>query len=307
MKEVCIVPTFSRSDMLWVCLEAIRAAEPNIDLHCFPDRGTDESKVCEQFDAIHHLTIQHSYSGNSFNMLGALKWAHGQKYDRVFVVEDDAIVDSTFFSWCRENLDKRPDVFAACGWQYSPDAKVSDGPDLLMPWYLSVCACLPRKSVASIIQHARPEYYSDMGGYLDRTYPNSYRRGSQHFEQDGLALRVCESESKRCVWPRRPRATHVGFTGYHMGEHSLEGTLEERVAVLKLALKSPAILKDLMSGGPAPDMDACMTCGTQLLTKNKNVRVVCCACFHRDHPSLPVTTTDSYYLRPLALEPALLI
>lgn len=296
-RELIIVPTHQRSDMLYVCLEAIRAAEPDIPLHVFPDRGTDETAITDQFNAIHHLTLQHSYHGNSFNVLEALKWAHSQNPDTVFIIEDDAIVDTSFFHWCRHALTTL-DTFAACGWKYSPDAlPPSDGPDLLMPWYLSVASAIPFRSLYGIIQHARPEYYGNMRAYLDSRYPSSHRRGSMHYEQDGLTLRVCEAESKRCAWPRRPRATHVGWRGYHMPQgKELDGTLEDRVAVIKLLMKNPAMLKTMLNGGIPPEISYCKDCRTPLLSTNKSAQCVCVGCFHRVHPDLPRTSSSHYYL-----------
>ena len=296
MNEVVLLPTFQRPELLYCCLEAIRAAEPTISVHVFPDRGTNEREICEKFGAAHHLTLQHSYHGNTFNMLEALKWAYGQRYETVYVIEDDAIIDPSFFDWSRQALTNYPDAFAACGWRYSPDAKVGDGPDMLLGWYLSVAAALPRRSVGGIVAHARPEYYGDMKGYLDRTYPASARKGSQHYEQDGAALRVAESEGKRCVWPRRPRAIHAGWRGYHMPDgRELDGTLEERVAVVKLAIENPAVLGKMMEGGQLPLIDRCTGCRKPLLTENVNAVVTCKECFHRAHPTLAVTTSSHYY------------
>jgi len=298
MREVVILPTYDRSEFLYCCIEAIRAAEPTIPIHVFPDRGTDESAVTCQFDVTEHKTLQHSYHGNSFNMMEALKWAYQSpsRYDRVFIVEDDAIICGSFFKWSREALDRYPESFAACGWKYSPDAVISDGPDLRIPWYLSVCAAVPRSSLFSVVQHARLDYYSDMKGYLDRTYTNSHRRGSMHYEQDGLILRVMESESKRAVWPRRPRATHCGWRGYHMSKERAAGSLEERIALVKLALKNPALLSRLMGGAKIPEFRHCEQCNKPLAAEDKESRIVCVDCFHKDR-AVPVTSTDHYYLR----------
>jgi hypothetical protein len=299
MKEVVIVPTYDRSEFLYCCLEAIRAVESTIPIHVFPDRGTDESAVTSQFPGVtEHKTLQHSYHGNSFNMLEALKWAYQQneRWDRVYVIEDDAIINGTFFSWSRQALVMWPDSFAACAWQYSPDALVSDGPDLRIPWYLSVCTALPRSSIFSVVQHARIDYYGDMKGYLDRTYPASHRRGSMHYEQDGLILRVMESESKRAVWPRRPRATHCGFRGYHMSTEKATGSLEERIAIIKLALKNPQLLTRLMSGGRVPEFRHCEQCDKPLAADDKVSRIICVPCFHATRPSLPVTSSSHYYI-----------
>jgi hypothetical protein len=300
VREIVIIPTYKRSDMLYVCLESIRATEPTIQIDVFPDRGTDEVAICNRFNAVHHLTWQHSYHGNSANMLEALNWAYKQKPDNVFVIEDDAIVDPSFFSWCRFALADKT-IFAACGWTYSPDAMPpSDGPDIKIPWYLSVATAIPFRSLYGIVQHARPEYYGNMRAYLDKAYPASHRRGSMHYEQDGLTLRVCESESKMCAWPRRPRATHVGWRGYHMPEgKELKGSLEDRVKIIKLLMKNPAMLKTMLNGGIPPEIMYCANCKTPLLSTNSEAMVICVACFHALHPEKPRTSFSHYYLPAL--------
>lgn len=298
MKELVLIPTFQRTEFLYCALEAIRATEDDIPIHVFPDRGTNETEVCEKFGAIHHLGISHTYHGNSFVMLSALQWAATQSVGIVYVVEDDAIISPDFFQWCRAALIAKPLAFAACGWRYSPDAIISDGPDLLIPWYLSVCAAIPHGSLHQIVQHARPEYYSAMGSYLDSRYPNSAYRGSQHWEQDGLCLRVMESQSKRCVWPRRPRATHIGFHGYHQPNgQRLSGTLEDRVAVVRLAATHPEILAAMMAGGSPPRIAPCSVCGRPLPVTSAFDRCpVCIRCYHDARPGLAVTATSHYYL-----------
>lgn len=291
-----MVPTYKRPEFLAVCLEAILTAEPTMAIHVFPDRGTNELEVCKQYAAVHHLTIQHAYHGNTFNMLMALKWAYDFGAQRVFVIEDDAIVEPSFFQWCRTALESKPDSFAACGWQFSPDQVVSEGPDISIPWYLSVCSCLPRKSLSQIVHHAVPEYFSDMGGYADKAFPTSFRKGTKHYEQDGLILRICESQAKSCVWPRKPKATHIGWRGYHMPEGKEPvGALEDRVELVKLAVKEPALLKRLMEGAEVPDMAHCEMCNKPLLSENKEARTICADCFHASRPSLAITSSF-YYL-----------
>lgn len=233
-------------------------------------------------------------------MLEALKWAHQQRCDIVYVIEDDSIIGTDFFSWCRDAL-KNKATFAACAWQYSPDAlPPNDGPNILIPWYLSVASAIPSWSLGNIVQHARPEYYGNMQKYLDSRYPSSHRRGIMHHEQDGLILRVMESESKVCAWPRRPRATHVGWRGYHMPQgKELEGTLESRVAIIKLLLKNPAMLRGMLNGGIPPEVQYCETCAMPLLSTNKGARLSCLECFHKANPKLPRTSLSHYYLKAI--------
>jgi hypothetical protein len=301
--RLVLIPTFQRSDLLFCALEAIRAADPSAEIHVFPDKGTSEKEVCQKFNAIEHLVLAHQTHGNSYNMLEALKWASTKGHPRVYIIEDDAIIDPTFFSWADAALDRQEDdIFAACGWRPSPDMKEGKEtePDYRMSWYLSVCAALPISSVRSIVQHARTEYYNDLAGYCDRMFPQSCYRGTGHYEQDGLILRICNQQSKRCVWPRKPRATHAGFTGYHMPGKRLSGSLEERVQIIKLALKNPSLLNLLMSGGAPPDLSPCSICQTPLLSTDKRAVVTCSACFHRmsDRPKVSDTV---YYTKPTEL------
>ncbi len=297
MRECVIIPTFQRSDLLYLCLESIRASQPHIPIDVFPDRGTDERSLCNKFNAIHHYTWDHRYHGNSANMLEALKWAFHQRYDRVYVIEDDALVDQTFFPWCRAALDRVP-AFAACGWQYSPNAVKGDGADLQLAWYLSVASCLPLSSLATIVPHANLDYYRDMQGYCDRTFVSSAYRGSAHHEQDGLVMRVCEAQRKRCVWPRRPRALHCGWYGYHQGDARLDGTLEERVEILRLAVRNPEILRGMMNGAALPTIGKCVTCSLPLAVERVDDPVMCAECFERRYPTRAIGV-GQYYVRTI--------
>lgn len=302
MREIVLVPTWKRRDMLYCCLEAIRAAEPDIKIEVFPDRGTEETDLCQWFKATEHKTIPHTLHGNTYNVMEALKWAYKHHAELVYVIEDDAIVDPSFFFWCHQALAEHPGIFAACGWRYSPDAlPPCEGPDVIIPWYLSVASAIPKRSLYGIVQHARADYYSDMQGYLDCIYPQSPRKGSMHYEQDGLVLRVCEAEGKSCAWPRRPRVTHIGWAGYHMPEgEELKGTLEERVAIIKLLLKDPAMLRSMLNGGIPPEIRICEVCQKPLLCpETPHGHRICVECFHEEYPALPRTAFSHYYRKQL--------
>lgn len=303
MRECVVVPTYKRSAFLFVCLEAIRAAEPTIDIHVYPDRGTEEFGVCSKFEAIQHIVPSHDYHGNSFNMLEALKDAYQMGYERVFVVEDDCIVDPSFFSWARNALDNpKPWMgapFAASGWEYSPNRIDEDGPDLLLNWYLSVCSAIPRRSLEKIIQHATPAYYSNMGRYCDETFPLDPQVNSLHTEQDGLVLKIANAAGERFAWPRRPRAVHIGWHGYHMPHGKVpQGELAKQVMVVKIALANPEIMRQLMTGGAPPEVEGCRSCGRLLVSTNKKAALECVACFHQKHPNTPRAANSHYYVRP---------
>lgn len=305
IREAVFVPTYKRSAFLYCCLEAIRAAEPTIEIYVAPDRGLDESEVCASFDAQQLETHDHPYHGNSYNMLEGLKTLYALGYDRVFVVEDDCIIDPTFFDWARNALDNpkpwNPDPFAASGWEFSPDAPKEDGPDVICDWYLSVCSAIPRKSLEKIIEHAKPEYYRDMKGYQAANFDKiRFLQGGIHYEQDGLILGIACQNGQRITWPRRPRAQHIGWHGYHMLHGKVpQGDLSKQVAVVKMAIANPDIMRNLMNGGEPPEAVGCMGCGKNLVTTNSKAETICVSCFHKTHPELPQTTQSHYYVKSL--------
>lgn len=301
MRECVVIPTYKRDALLYVCLERIRAAEPNIEIHVFPDKGTTAWWVYPEFGAFLHEVPEHEYHGNSYNMIEAIKWTHEHGYDKAFIIEDDCMVDPTFFAWARKALDQpKPWMgkpFAACGWIYSPDAPNEDGPDVLCNWYLSVCCCLPSESLALIAKHATPEYYANMQRYCDQTFPRDYNKGSQHFEQDGLILRVANDAGLRMAWPRRARGKHIGWHGYHMPHGKQpQGELMEQVAVVHLALENDDVLRSLMSGAEPPKVDHCRDCAKVLVSTYKKATLVCVGCFHKQYPSAPRVAESHYYL-----------
>jgi hypothetical protein len=301
-REVVFVPTYHRSAFLWCCLEAIRKAEPDIQIIVQPDRGTEELEVCNRFRAEQRFVTKHTYHGNSFNMMEGLRYCCEAGYDRVFVVEDDCIVDPTFFGWARNALDNpKPWMgapFAASGWMYSPDMPDEEGPDVLLNWYLSVCSAIPRRSLERITVHAQHNYYVNMKKYVDETFPRDPQVGTMHYEQDGLILRIANSAGERFAWPRKPRALHLGWTGYHMPHGKMpQAELRKQVLVVKMAIENPEILRQLMAGSEPPAVGECRSCGRALVSTNKKAAMVCVGCFHKQNPNAPIAAKSHYYIK----------
>jgi hypothetical protein len=305
MRECVLVPTFQRQPFLYVCLEAIRKVEPKIEIHVFPDRGTvaENREACEPFGVTIHKVKDHQYHGNSYNMVEALKWAYKAGYDRVFVVEDDCIVDGTFFEWSRNALDNPKEwmgaPFAACGWVYSPSMPQEEGPDLLLNWYLSVCACIPRRSLELIAKHANANYYKNMKKYCDKTFPHDPTVGTLHFEQDGLIVKVANEVGQRCTWPRTARGKHIGWVGYHMTSGKMpQGELKKQVLVVKMALENPDLMQSLMAGNLIPETVECRDCSKLLVSVDNEAALVCAPCFHLKHPDAPRAASGYYCVKP---------
>jgi hypothetical protein len=128
-----------------------------------------------------------------------------------------------------------PGIFASCGWVCNLHAPIE--PDLaLVPWIYTPQFSIKRNKLALVAKHANHDYYSDMRGYVLRTFPNSilHNRGAQantaFFEQDAI-LQYCLMEDKSQVaWRGTALVDHVGVSGYNRPSGLVfEGTLDERV------------------------------------------------------------------------------
>ena len=301
-----MIPTFHRPAFLYLCLEAIRRAEPKIDIWVFPDHRTEDevADACKPFSVTIGKTERHSSHGNSRNVMEAIRQARNGSCGVLYHIEDDAIVHPDFFEWARQALLRKPEAFAACGWECPPLKAQASGPDVMMPWYLSVASAIPRASLEEIAKHAVPEYYADLKGYADRTFPGPYV-GSNHWEQDGLILRLAMAKGARFLWPRIRRVEHIGWHGYHMKGAAPEGTLAEQIAVTRLVMNNPVLLKRVMNGEPPPSgrHRFCRECGEAFLTNEKAgdyppPLIACSPCFHKSHPELPITGAAFYYFKP---------
>jgi hypothetical protein len=216
VREVVLVPTYHREELLFCCLKRLRSYDGDIPIHVFPDRGTGDPLVhtiCDGFDAHMHLVPDNDWYGNTANTMNAYLWAFNAGYDRVFYVESDVMVHADFFSWHREQQETFPNIFASMAWIFNREAPISD--DLMFqPWIYSVGLCFSRDKLALIAQHATPKYYGDMPGYIERrfkTSPLTDRFAVMHWEQDGLLQRILDEDRSQTVSSGIAKCSHVGF------------------------------------------------------------------------------------------------
>ena len=229
MRDIVIITSYNRPDYLRLCLDYLSRAAgiENKEIRICIDRG--RSLLREFYEVINDfrpalnistvIRPEHSYHGNSFNTLEAYKEAHASAAEFVYLVEDDVLVQPDFFTWheavqglcdclcsiayrCNRNSEARRDIS-------DPTAYFVTARD-----FASVGVCWRRERLEPVIQHARPEYYADLGNYINRTFPNN-RFGDCFTEQDGLIMRVMGVTNAFTVWPYVPRCYHVGFAGYN--------------------------------------------------------------------------------------------
>jgi hypothetical protein len=228
MREIVLVPTYKRPEHLFCCLKRIREAEPDIPIAIFPDRGSlfdkDFTEAVEPFLVKSDITRaiyvgDHSYHGNSYNVMEAFRWTASIGFDRIYYVEDDVMIHPDFFKWHREQHDERDDIFASMAWVFNRYAPLIDDV-MYVPWYYAIGVCFNWNKLKLIAQHACPKYYEDMQGYIERAFPKSNLNspfGIQHFEQDGLIQRVLDADKGQTATPGITKCSHLGFFGYNRG------------------------------------------------------------------------------------------
>ena len=242
MQDFVIIPTYDRPEMLWLCLEhlthtpqapssSILQCRIYVDAHIGqpPPPKAEIEAVIEKFPRLSFQMVYrtpHPYHGNSYNVLMAFKDAAEMDVEYVYLLEDDVIVDTDFFSWHHVvHLDQK------LGCSIAVQDPEHGG-------YASLGVCFKRKTLQLIAPHCRPAYFQNMRSYCRQHFPPS----PFDCEQDGLWSRVLQGH--RILWAPVPYAQHVGWYGYHRRKSIRPfGSLEQRYLQVKLALSSTAHLR----------------------------------------------------------------
>jgi len=238
MQDVVVLPTFDRPEFLWLCLDHIAACAEHKELdirvhvdahHHHQPPMSDILEVLEHFPQLHtslHVRRTHDYAGNSYNLLMGYKDAYESGSTLVFLIEDDVMVKSNFFTWHR--------LVQAERWPV-----VSIGaPRPAHGVYASIGVCFSRSLLSLLLPHCQHAYFSDMREYCQREF------GKSPFdcEQDGLIARVLMGNT--VIWADEPVCQHVGWYGYHrMHSQRPTGGLEKRYATIKHVLSNPSVLR----------------------------------------------------------------
>lgn len=234
MKEVVLVPTFQRDELLYVCLEHIREAHPSIAVVVFADRGWGSAELtatCQRFGARLINREMHGAYGNTLNVIEAYKWAFIREYERIYLVEDDVMVGKDFFSW-HINVHADPTIFCSCAW-------VLDSWERKKLWFASIGVCFMRAKLAQVVAHAKPEYYFNLQEYVRANFPISkIASNCGDYEQDGLILRLMELDKSKASWPQNPKCRHLGWWGYNRQTGvAPTGTFEERIEAVRRVMR----------------------------------------------------------------------
>jgi hypothetical protein len=231
-RDILIIPTYSRPEMLWACLEHVAkcAEAQDLDIRIAVDAHLGQPmpplhEISEVVGLFPQLSLKlqvrgaHPYHGNSYNVMESYKDAADQRPLFCFMLEDDVMPEPDFFAW--HYRAQRNKVFCSVGVQNTRSGAVVSASD-----YASLGVCFPYDSLKLVAAHARHEYYSDMRGYCVRTFGPEFAK--EDVEQDGLILRIMGAHNGLSVWPMETKARHIGWYGYHRPGNRPKGTLQQR-------------------------------------------------------------------------------
>lgn len=231
MRDLVIIPTFSRPEMLQHCLEHLMAV-PEIgdyDRAVFVDNHTMRPPPWEEIkqvmvrfpDVVVVARPPNPYRGNSCNVMTAYQQVREEGRERVFLVEDDVMVSPDFFRWHLETQREKP--FCSIGVSRPGVTRTTE-------MYASLGVCFSRESLGLIVPHAVPEYFRNMNQYCGKHFRGGPNVGT---EQDGLILRIMKQAKGLAIFADPPVARHIGWYGYNRGLHARpKGGLQERYAAV---------------------------------------------------------------------------
>lgn len=230
MKEVVVMPTCKRPEMLALALRAIDQADnPPNDIRIFCDTDTNVQEVEYVRDTyLPHAMIFHagqhpSLPSGMWNILNSMKQGYETGADLIYHVEEDVLVKPDFFEWHR-SMDY-PDLMATCG------RIMERFPNYLQ--YTNPGACLRRAGLGLVVEHITDDLFRNHEQYMDRFGP---MEESSKLD-DGLIRRVARQHGLRVMYPWKPKCAHIGFRGYRRYDiFQNNGNIVERIAGLERML-----------------------------------------------------------------------
>jgi hypothetical protein len=260
MRDVVIVPTYNRPELLWLCLEYIVDAHPSEDTEVWvcEDLHTDKPKgftvEIEMLATLRYFegrfakfrykaVTPHTTYGNSHNLLSALHEASLCDTRLVYIIEDDALITKDFFTWNEQVYEKFKPWVACAGrlnrslnfesnGRYAMDETIKDinACTRVKGAYMSWATCFPRETLDQLF-------------CAECIQAQTFGPG---IEQDILIQDVMRRYGVSSLWPFVPRAFHLGYYSYHRtGGIVPQGTLEQRVTALRSVVTKQNKLREV--------------------------------------------------------------
>jgi hypothetical protein len=242
--DLLIVTSFNRPEMLFLCLEHLRAC-PELDecvVEIWIDRAANGDVDADVRDVA--ASLIHPAKKVMIPMPCALDqvkpnyvapYALARAYYRsrcryVILVEDDIMVSPDFIRYHRTAQELGQD-FCVLGYTASGDrgnASTVHRSMCFSPWGVS----WKRQSLGRFVEHFTSEYFRDIHSYVERAFLGT---GREDAGWDGLVHRVVRRDRLTAIVPSRSRCFHAGIYGKNRRADSRlrPGTVAEKVAELR--------------------------------------------------------------------------
>ena len=250
--EVTVITTYKRDPLLYVTLRRLRKVYDG-PVVVFSDRGYDSAdlrKCVSDWHADRVIREKHDRHGNTVNASEALKWAYRSRFELTHYLEDDSLVGPHWRDWTLK-VHESDRIFCSAGWVCTREFPYADF-TYFAPWIYIPQFSIKRDKLAEIVRHLKPEYYDDMRGYIQKTFPNTplnkmTATAINHYEIDGLIQHILmENQGCQVAWNSMPTVMHLGFGGYNRGGYENFdqfffdcGTFEEKVAKVETLADDP--------------------------------------------------------------------
>jgi hypothetical protein len=239
-KSVVVMPALNRPELAALALQRISQTPEasQLDVRIFVDHTVDHrlgefEYVRDEYfpDAtIYHAREHIQVPSGSWNILQALKAGYDSGASLIFLIEEDVMVFSDYFTWSFEAHDD-PDCFATCGRLRK---------EYRMDYYTNPGASFKSESLKSIVPHITDRYFEDQRSYLDATFGQMDEASPL---DDGLIRRVIRQLDAKISYPQTPKVAHQGFHYYNkLVQFKVEGSISERISAARLLMSkvSPA-------------------------------------------------------------------
>jgi hypothetical protein len=266
VKDIVLIPTFERPEMLQLCLEHLYT-NPEVarnevlvwiieDHHVGNPPAPENGHVAIQFTSCEMWFTSrqpHHYWGPAYNILTGLREARDAGAEFIFLVEQDVMVAPDFIRWHRAVYRKQSDILASIGCRYvryQGDETITAF--LLARWSSSIGIAWRAENLSPVLEHANEDYFTREIEYLDERFTDgSWPWPGRWGSQDGMIHRVLRQSGKRNAFPAKPRCYHAGYYGkfQRKDKQTVEGaTLGERIQNLRQRIRDREFMLEQSSG-----------------------------------------------------------
>lgn len=247
MKEVVVIPCFSRPGFLAVTLSLITEAEGHADKHYIfaLDWGyhTGVLEVIRGWIITTGLSAEiitpteqyHRPAKQSYNVINAYRYALQLKPPKIHLIEDDVFIANDYFRWHNAVQAQGFHCTLASRNNCQDDPITGDINSfyLRVGDYQSLGVCWSLPALDFILSKIPNSYFTDLVAYCQEQYPDS-KVGPYFAEQDGLIRRILEHYRLPVAFPQHPRCYHAGFEGYNRsGKYKLPTDIMEQIVAIK--------------------------------------------------------------------------